>query len=82
MLVEEDGEVLGLWRATTDSLLHLRLNDGSGASGQDLLELPVQVGSQYSATWDLPDAELVIASRGASESTDFWLARLGAEDAP
>lgn len=78
----EDGQVLGLWRATADSPLHLRLNDGSGASGQDLLELPLQVGSQYSATWDLAEAELVIASRAASGGTEFWLARLGAEDAP
>jgi hypothetical protein len=78
----EDGQVLGLWRATADNPLHLRLNDGSGASGQDLLELPLQAGSQYSAIWDLADAELVIASRAAGGGTEFWLARLGADDAP
>ena len=78
----EDGQVLGLWRATPDSPLHLRLNDGSGASGQDLLELPLLAGSQYAATWDLAHAELVIASRATGGGTDFWLARLGADDAP
>jgi hypothetical protein len=75
----EDGQLLGLWRAAADSPLHIRLMDGSGALGSDLLELPLEPGTDYAAVWDLPRAELLVAGRNAAGTTDYWLARLGAD---
>jgi hypothetical protein len=104
----EDGQLLGLWRPSSDSALRIRLTaadnaasggnaartadsggtsgtaggtSGGGGGGGDLLELPVQVGTQYAAIWDLPRAQLLIATRDAGGAIEFWLARLGAEDA-
>jgi hypothetical protein len=73
----EDGQVLGLWRPALDSPLRIRLTDSSGGAAQDLLELPLQAGPRYAAAWDLARAQLLVASRTAAGSTEFWLARLG-----
>jgi hypothetical protein len=80
----EDGQVLGLWRPSADSPLRIRLTDAAGAASQDVLELPLQVGPQYAAAWDLARAEVLLASRsttGSPGGLDFWLARLALEGA-
>jgi hypothetical protein len=78
----EDGQLLGLWRPTSDSPLRIRLTDPAGGAAQDLLELPLQAGAQYAAAWDLARAQLLVASRTAAGGTEFWLARLGLEGGP
>jgi PEGA domain-containing protein len=77
----QDGQVLGLWRGTTDNPLQIRLADAATGNLQKLVELPMQALSQYAATWDLAHAELLVASRPSSGTTEFWLARLGLDEA-
>jgi Tol biopolymer transport system component len=75
----EDGQLLGLWRATADGPLRVRLMNSAGGDGHDLLEVPFQAGSAYAATWDLARANLVVASRNSVGGVDYWLARLAAD---
>ncbi|MBV9132840.1 MAG: PEGA domain-containing protein [Chloroflexi bacterium] len=78
----DDGELLGLWRPTADSPIHVRQTDASASgAGTDLVELPMQAGGEYAAAWDLARARLLVATRtSAGDAIEFWLARLGAED--
>jgi Tol biopolymer transport system component len=78
----EDGQLLAVWRATSDGPLRVRLMNSSGGDGQDLLELPFQPGSAYAAAWDLARANVLVASRTSTGATDYWLARLAAEASP
>jgi hypothetical protein len=78
----EDGQLLGLWRATTDGPLRVRLLSTTGDNVQDLLEVPFQPGTTYAAAWDRAQANLLVASRNGAGGTDYWLARLGADATP
>jgi hypothetical protein len=76
----EDGQLLGLSRAAAESPLAVRLISASGGDGQELLRLPLTVGSRYAGVWNLARAELLVAGRNPTGSNDFWLVRLGVED--
>jgi hypothetical protein len=78
----EDGQMLGLGRAGPDAPLAIRVLSRSGTRSQDLVQLPLKAGRQYAATWDLPHAQLLVTSRGATTANDFWLVRLGLEERP
>jgi dipeptidyl aminopeptidase/acylaminoacyl peptidase len=77
----EDGQLLGLWRAGSDSPLSIRLLTGPSGSGQGLVDLPLEPAAEYAAVWDLQRADLLVAARepGSRDGTAYWLARLGAE---
>ena len=77
----EDGQVLGLWRANSDTPLSIRLLNDSGGSGAGLLDLPLKIASTYTAVWDLSHANLLIAAHDSAfgSATAYWLARLGVE---
>jgi hypothetical protein len=79
----EDGQMLGLGRAGPDAPLGIRVLNRSGTRSQDLVQLPLKPGRQYTATWDLPHAQVLVMSRGATTgNNDFWLVRLGMEERP
>ena len=77
----EDGQVLGLWRPNSDNPLSIRLLNGSGGSGQGLLDLPLKLTPPYAAVWDFGHASVLIAGRdpAANNTVAYWLARLGLE---
>ncbi len=77
----EDGQLLGLWRPGPDAPLGIRLMTDVGDRAQDLVQLPLKAGPTYTSVWDLSHAQLLISSPSSGNTSDYWLVRLGTEDA-
>lgn len=80
----EDGSLVTIGRPGKDGgRLELRGVDAASGHATTLSALPVQTGAAFATRWDVPHAQVLVATRSASASlagtpaSEYWLIRFG-----